>query len=171
MLKQFIAFLCIFVSSSLLAATPKNTIIDQANLLWPVSGVINSEFGMRGKRMHKGIDIYTKSGTPIHAAASGTVTFSGRLKGYGMVVILEHDTFVTLYAHCSRLLVMLGDAVDAWQEIALVGHTGNARGSHLHFETQTLDGTAINPMPFFRRDAFSLSAILASAPFDSELTM
>ena len=116
------------------------------NLVQPVRNArIISNFGMRNGRMHKGVDIAAPSGEPIYAALPGKVVFVGWQRGYGNVVILEHDNFVmTLYAHNETNMVTLGDYVTQGQQIATVGATGNAQGSHCHFEYR-VRSVAINP--------------------------
>jgi lipoprotein NlpD len=127
---------------------PKKSIITKLkkkNLFLPVKGNVTSEFGMRNGRPHKGIDIATSTGEPIHAALDGKVVFAGTQRGYGNVIILEHDDYVmTVYAHNEANLVRLGDLVKKGQPIASVGQTGTATGPHLHFEYR-LKGKAINP--------------------------
>lgn len=122
-----------------------------ANCIMPAEGYVSSEFGLRHGRPHKGIDIANKTGTPIYAAMEGVVLFSGRQNGYGNVVILEHPDFImTVYAHNEINLVREGDNVVQGQQIATMGATGNATGSHLHFEYR-VKGNAINPrkvLPF-----------------------
>ncbi|MCX7620003.1 MAG: peptidoglycan DD-metalloendopeptidase family protein [Acidimicrobiales bacterium] len=117
-------------------------------LRWPVSGVLTSPFGMRWGRMHQGIDIAAPSGTPIVAAAAGTVFFSGEMSGYGNVILIDHGNgLVTVYAHQSRLGVGEGVRVGAGQTIGYVGSTGHSTGPHLHFETR-VNGTAVDPMRY-----------------------
>lgn len=118
----------------------------------PLQGEIRSKFGMRrdpinGRmRLHQGIDIPAKRGTPIEAAAAGTVVFAGRNKGYGNMVMIEHaDGRRTLYAHAQSLFVTAGDTVAAGQQIAAVGSTGHSTGPHLHFEVRESKG-AVNPL-------------------------
>ena len=107
----------------------------------PLGGVITSGVGMRidpidGKlRHHNGIDIAIREGTPVTAAASGVVVYSGQRHGYGNTVLVEHENgMVTLYGHNSRLLVSAGQPVDRDTVIALSGNTGRSTGPHLHFE-------------------------------------
>jgi murein DD-endopeptidase MepM/ murein hydrolase activator NlpD len=110
-----------------------------------VEGEVISEYGLRNGRPHKGIDIAAKSGTPIYAVLDGTVVYSGAQGAYGNVVVLEHPKFVmTVYAHNEKNLVSVGDKVTKGQQIATVGSTGNASGSHLHFEYR-IKGKAVNP--------------------------
>lgn len=104
---------------------------------WPVKGVISSRYGLRWGRKHEGIDIAAKSGTPIVAAKSGRVIFSGRLGGYGNVVILRHTRdYETVYAHNRKNRVKKGQKVTEGQKIAEVGSTGRSTGPHLHFEVR-----------------------------------
>lgn len=110
-------------------------------LRMPVDGRITSSFGVRrdpihGRhKQHRGLDIAAPRGTPIEAAASGTVVFAGWRRGYGNTVTIEHaDGRRTRYAHADELLVSRGDVVDAGQTIAKVGSTGRSTGPHLHFE-------------------------------------
>lgn len=107
----------------------------------PVGGTITSAVGMRIDpidskwRMHNGIDIAIPQGTPVRPAASGTVIYSGMRSGYGNTVLLEHENgVITLYAHNSKLLVSVGEQVDAMTPVALSGSTGRSTGPHLHFE-------------------------------------
>lgn len=117
-----------------------------AGFVWPVNGVVVSGFGMRWGRMHEGIDIAASTGTPIRAAAAGTVIWSGWRGGYGNAVIIDHgNALATVYAHASALLVTQGQRVSQGQTIALVGSTGNSSGPHLHFEVR-VNGVAVDPL-------------------------
>ncbi|RMG04210.1 MAG: peptidase M23 [Nitrospirae bacterium] len=118
----------------------------------PVDGRISSPFGMRkdpftGKeRFHKGVDIAAPLNSPVYPHAEGVVVFSGKLKGYGNVVIVRHpDGVVTKYAHNAENLVRSGDHVSPDNPIALVGSTGRATGPHLHYE-MIVDGRAVDPL-------------------------
>ena len=117
----------------------------------PVSGVITSRFGNRESirsHSHSGLDIGAPKGTPIKAAAGGTVTFAGYSGGYGYVVKISHGGGIkTYYAHCSKLYVKKGDTVSAGDKIAAVGSTGNSTGNHLHFEV-VKNGTSLNPQHY-----------------------
>lgn len=118
------------------------------NLVRPVSGVLTSRYGYRWGRTHTGIDIGTSTGTPIKAAASGTVTFSGWKGSLGKLVVVSHGNGIqTYYGHCSSLLVSSGQTISAGQVIAKVGSTGRSTGSHLHFEIR-VNGSAINPQSY-----------------------
>ncbi len=118
----------------------------ELRLLWPVRGRVSSGFGWRNGRRHEGIDIPAPRGTRILAAEAGRVIHAeGRLGAYGKVVILKHaGRYQTVYAHASRILVRKGDFVERGQPIAEVGKTGNATGTHLHFEVRR-DRRAVDP--------------------------
>lgn len=117
------------------------------SLLWPTNGALTSPYGWRWGAMHRGIDIGAPSGTPIYAAASGTVFFSGWMGGYGYLILIDHgDGRVTAYAHQSSLAVS-GGSVGRGQVIGYVGSTGDSTGPHLHFELR-VGGTAIDPLPY-----------------------
>lgn len=119
------------------------------NLITPTKGIVTSRFGQRARNNHKGIDIGAPKGTPIYAAASGTVIYSGnRNDGYGNYIILNNGNGITTYyAHCSELLASLGQHVEQGQLIGKVGSTGNSTGNHLHFEVR-VNGTAQNPQNY-----------------------
>ncbi len=118
---------------------------------WPVRGPIHSAFGIRGGRRHDGVDIGAKQGTPIHAAADGTVAFCGKLSGYGNLIILRHrDRYYSAYAHNSRHHVKTGQAVKQGDVIAAVGATGRTSGPHLHFEIRR-GQIARNPLFFLNQ--------------------
>jgi murein DD-endopeptidase MepM/ murein hydrolase activator NlpD len=118
-----------------------------AGLIWPVNGPITSGFGWRWGRMHEGIDIGAACGTPIHAAASGTVVFSGWMDGYGNFVIIDHGNgLATAYGHQSAIYVS-GGHVSQGQVIGAVGSTGHSTGCHLHFEVR-VNGTPVNPLNY-----------------------
>jgi murein DD-endopeptidase MepM/ murein hydrolase activator NlpD len=117
-----------------------------AGLVWPVNGPVVSGYGMRWGRMHEGIDIAAGLGTPIRAAAAGTVIHAGWLGGYGNLVVLDHgDGLATAYAHASAILVGVGQSVAQGETVSLVGSTGNSTGPHLHFEVR-VNGTAVDPL-------------------------
>jgi murein DD-endopeptidase MepM/ murein hydrolase activator NlpD len=118
-----------------------------SGLIWPVTGPITSGFGWRWGRMHEGIDIGVPCGTPIHAAASGTVIYAGWMSGYGNFVIIDHGGgLATAYAHQSAIYVS-GGFVSQGQVIGAVGSTGHSTGCHLHFEVR-INGTPVNPLNY-----------------------
>ena len=108
------------------------------HLDWPLHGRVSSGFGhQRSRHQHQGIDIRNRPGTPIRAAAGGRVRYSGTMRGYGKVVILDHgDGLETRYAHNRRNLVRQGQSVQRGQTIAELGATGNATAPHVHFEVR-----------------------------------
>lgn len=117
-----------------------------SGFIWPLNGTFVSGFGMRWGRMHEGIDIAAPTGTPVWAAAAGTVIHSGWLGGYGLLVVVDHGNSVaTAYAHNSSLLVAVGQNVSQGETIALVGSTGNSSGPHVHFEVR-VNGVAVDPL-------------------------
>ena len=143
------------VASTGTVNTSLNTSGGKANLgislIRPISGVISSRFGagsnMR-KSSHTGLDIAAATGTPIKAAASGTVTFSGRKGSYGNMIVITHSNGVqTYYAHCNELFASSGTKVSQGQTIASVGTTGNSTGPHLHLEVR-VNGVAYNPQNY-----------------------
>lgn len=120
-------------------------------LIKPVSGIITSRFGSRESIRssgHRGLDIAASTGTPIKAAASGTVTTSGYNSSYGNMIIISHGNGVqTVYGHCSQLLVSVGQKVTQGQVIGKVGSTGNSTGPHLHLEVR-VNGVLQNPQNY-----------------------
>jgi len=121
------------------------------SFLRPVGGRITSGFGYRVhpilkvRKFHTGVDIGAPSGTPIKAAADGTVIHAARWGGYGNCIIIDHGGGVsTLYAHCSSLAVGTGRQVKQGQVVGYVGSTGLSTGPHLHFEVRR-NGTPVNP--------------------------
>ena len=95
---------------------------------------------------HPGVDFEAGTGTPIHAAAAGTVVIAGDCGGYGNCIVIDHGhSLATVSAHQSRILVTVGQQVLADQVVGLVGSTGQSTGPHLHFEVR-LHGVPIDPM-------------------------
>ena len=116
--------------------------------------MISSGFGYRSDpingqaAMHPGLDFRGPLGSPIHAAANGTVTFVGTKSGYGKVVEVSHGNgMLTRYAHMSAWRARVGQPVSAGDVIGLIGSTGRSTGPHLHFEVRIND-RAVNPRPF-----------------------
>lgn len=104
---------------------------------WPVSGKVISSFGSGSDGLYnEGINIAVPSGTPVRAAAAGTVRYAGNeLRGYGNLVLIEHaGGYVTAYAHNQALTVKRGDKVARGDVIARAGQTGNVKSPQLHFE-------------------------------------
>jgi murein DD-endopeptidase MepM/ murein hydrolase activator NlpD len=120
----------------------------ELDLTWPIQGKINSPFGPRGKKFHKGIDIASPSYQEVKAAMDGEVILARNLRnGYGNVVVLRHDRgFSTIYGHMNVIIAKEGEAIRQGQGIGGVGSTGKATGPHLHFELRN-DGRPIDPLP------------------------
>ena len=130
---------------SLLAAKPSG---------WPVKGWTTSTFGMRpdpfnGRRkMHEGIDIAARTGTPVIATADGIVSQVKTESGYGKMVVIDHGYgFRTYYGHNSKNFVKVGQRVKRGETIAAVGNTGRSTGSHTHYEVR-LNGVPVNPKKY-----------------------
>ncbi len=141
--------------------SPDSTRTPTGTLQWPlpVAGTITSQFGHRVDPItgeassHTGTDIACAEGTPILAAADGTVTVANGLDSwggsYGYYIQIDHGGGLeTLYAHCSSICVTTGQQVQSGQVIGYVGHTGRATGSHLHFEVRA-NGNRVNPLQNF----------------------
>ena len=127
---------------SLLAAKPSG---------WPVKGWLTSNFGMRrdpfnGRRkIHEGLDIAARTGTPVIATADGIVSSVKTEAGYGKMVTIDHGYgYLTLYGHNSKYNVKVGQRVRRGDRIASVGNTGRSTGSHVHYEIR-LNGVPVNP--------------------------
>jgi murein DD-endopeptidase MepM/ murein hydrolase activator NlpD len=117
-------------------------------LIWPVNGPIASGFGMRWGRLHAGVDIAVPSGTPVHAAAAGSVVIAGWVSGYGNYICIQHGgALSTCYGHNSSLGVSVGQRVSQGQVIASSGCTGHCLGPHVHFETR-INGAPVDPMGY-----------------------
>ncbi len=116
--------------------------------------MISSGFGLRHDpftgeaAMHSGLDFRGATGTPIHAAATGRVSFVGVKGGYGKVVEISHGNgLMTRYAHMSAFKTRVGQEISAGEVIGAIGNTGRSTGPHLHFEVRVYD-RAVNPRPF-----------------------
>ena len=127
---------------------PTDATPSSSGLIWPVSGPVTSGFGMRWGRMHEGIDIGAASGTPIHAAAGGTVIYAGWMGGYGNLVVIDHhNSLATAYGHQSAIATAVGASVSQGQVVGYVGCTGHCFGPHLHFEVR-VNGTPVDPLAY-----------------------
>ena len=122
--------------------------------MWPCNGPITSYYGWRTHpifgttKYHSGMDIAVDTGTPIQAADSGTVVYSGWLGGYGNCVMIDHGGgLVTLYGHNSALNVSEGQYVNKGTVIAYAGSTGYSTGPHCHFEVR-LHGELTEPLNY-----------------------
>ena len=141
--------------------SPDGTRTPTGNLQWPlpVAGTITSQFGHRVDPItgevssHTGTDIACAEGTPILAAADGTITAANGLDSwggsYGYYIQIDHGGGLeTLYAHCSSICVTTGQQVQAGEVIGYVGHTGRVTGSHLHLEVH-VNGSRTDAMRYF----------------------
>ncbi len=126
--------------------------------MWPILGPINSGFGEREDpilglgtgEFHKGVDIGSPDGTPVHAPADGRVLKAAMGNGYGREIQLDHGNgIVTVYGHLQGWNVTAGQTVVKGEVIGFVGHSGRTTGSHLHYEVQ-VRGTAVNPHRYLR---------------------
>ncbi|MEV4118931.1 M23 family metallopeptidase [Micromonospora sp. NPDC049645] len=132
---------------------PKKTTRPTPAWVDPMPGAaVTSCYGQRWGTLHAGIDLALPSGTPIRAAAAGTVTQAGDASdGYGNSVFIDHGNgYLTHYAHQSRIAVTVGQKVKAGQVIGYEGATGDATGPHLHFEVHQGMWNQIDPAPFMR---------------------
>ena len=119
-----------------------------AGFIWPVHGVLTSGFGWRWGRMHEGIDLAVPNGTPVVAAAAGTVIVAGWMGGYGNLVVVDHGGGIsTAYGHNTSVTVGVGQQVAQGQLIAYSGSTGHSTGPHVHFEVR-INGGAVDPMGY-----------------------
>jgi len=130
---------------------------DAVKSFLPVDGKVSSKYGIRKHpvhgdiRFHHGIDISASAGSEIYPLKDGKVIFSGRMSGYGNIVIIDHGCgMVSKYAHNEMNLVKEGDEVASDTVIAKVGSTGNVTGPHLHFEL-VYNGRSIDPLKFNER--------------------
>lgn len=131
----------------------KDTLLSTPSI-WPTQGFLTSGFGWRKSpfsgsgKMHKGLDISNRIGTPVWAPARGTVTFVGSDGGYGICVLLDHgNNVVTRYAHLQKAVVREGQYVQRGDVIAAMGNTGRSTGPHLHYEV-IVGGVPVNPMRY-----------------------
>lgn len=122
-----------------------------SGLIWPVDGVLTSAFGPRWGSSHEGIDISAAEGTPIRAAASGTVILlqpEASSGGYGNYTCLDHKNGLsTCYAHQSAFNTTSGASVAQGEIVGYVGNTGHSFGAHLHFEVR-IGGVAADPLSY-----------------------
>jgi murein DD-endopeptidase MepM/ murein hydrolase activator NlpD len=112
--------------------------VSNSGVRWPIRGShpVTSGFGSRWGRLHAGIDVGIKVGTPLFAAKAGKVAYAGPAQGYGNFVCIQHDgNLMTCYGHMSRIQVSVGASVTQDTQIGLSGNTGSSTGAHLHFET------------------------------------
>ncbi len=122
--------------------------------IWPVEGWAVSEFGRRvspftgGQETHEGIDISAMVGTPVRAAADGIVEFSGVMRNFGNVVIVDHSYgFKTFYGHNEKSIVRVGQKITRGQIIATLGNSGKSISPHVHYEV-IVKGQKVDPRKY-----------------------
>jgi septal ring factor EnvC (AmiA/AmiB activator) len=121
----------------------------KGQLVWPVKGIVTAHYGRSrqlGKLTWQGILIASSIGKEVHAAATGRVVFSDWLRGFGLLLIIDHgDKYMTLYGNNQSLLKQVGDTVDAGELIALSGNQGIKQYAGLYFELRHL-GNPTDPV-------------------------
>lgn len=134
---------------------PDTMDIDVSRFYAPVKGRINSPYGWRRRRMHKGTDIKLYTGDTVRAAFTGRVRIKKfDRRGYGYYLVLRHSNGLeTVYGHLSKFLVNQDDMVKAGDPIALGGSTGRSSGPHLHFEMRFM-GIALDPASIINFETF-----------------
>ena len=145
------------VASSPSTSQRKSFAQQQGSLPWPTTGTVMRGFGRsqnpaNGSRdQNDGIDIKAAFGTPVRAVADGVVNHTGYVDGFGLVVVLEHDSYATVYAHLGRIQVSRGASVDQGDPLGLVGETGviDGGGPRLHFEVRYHQSPQ-NPLQWLR---------------------
>lgn len=147
------------LSESLAEATDSleahHDLLESTPSILPSDGLLTSGFSkarmhpIHHKELpHEGVDITAREGTPILAAAKGTVTYAGWRSGYGNTIEIDHGFgYMTRYGHASKLLARAGQVVERGAPIAEVGRTGFATNNHVHYEVW-VNGRAQNPMNF-----------------------
>ena len=165
---KYKAYLFIPVSKSYLDKKAEKITFNlrTGDFMWPLYGRITSGFGLRKwgwrKKFHRGIDIAAPPGTKIICAREGEVTFAGRKRYYGYVIIIKHDKkFETRYAHLKKTMVRKGEKVEQGQVIGLVGKTGRSTGYHLHFEIR-INNYPVNPKDYLPEKVDDLAKIYYS---------
>ena len=130
----------------------KDSFIKSTPTLIPTRGWITSYYGQRPSpysgriRMHEGIDVGAKIGTPVISPADGLVTYSGRKPAFGLLVQLDHGYGLeTIYAHCDSSAVKVGQQVKRGTLIARVGNSGYSTGPHVHYEIR-VNGVPVDPL-------------------------
>jgi murein DD-endopeptidase MepM/ murein hydrolase activator NlpD len=121
-----------------------------SGMIWPVNGPVTSPFCEQRawESCHPGIDIGVPSGTPIQAAAAGTVSIAGPNSGYGNYTCIDHGSGIsTCYAHQESISVSVGQQVSQGQVIGISDCTGLCFGPHLHFEVR-VNGQVVDPMGY-----------------------
>ena len=133
-----------------------SSVMGSGSFIWPATSyLVTSEYGYRihplqgVQKFHSGIDVGAGAGTPIYAAAAGTVATATYNDSYGNYVLINHGGGnSTLYAHMSSMAVSSGAYVTQGQVIGYVGSTGWSTGPHLHYEVR-LNGSTVNPLSYY----------------------
>ncbi len=131
----------------------KASIFSKTPSIWPMRGYVSSGFGKRLDpftgvwKMHEGIDICARKGTPIRATANGRVRFSGWYHGYGKMVRINHTYYETRYGHLDDIKVRPGQQVKRGDIIGTCGNSGRTTGVHLHYEVR-LSGKPVDPKKY-----------------------
>jgi murein DD-endopeptidase MepM/ murein hydrolase activator NlpD len=139
------------LAAKIQAAQSQSTVqrtVSASGFVWPVSAPVTSSFGWRWGRMHEGVDLGAAYGSPIAAAAAGTVIYAGWLGGYGNLTVIDHGGgLATAYGHQTQIAVGVGQSVAQGEIIGYVGSTGHSTGPHLHFEVR-VNGQAVDPLGY-----------------------
>ena len=132
----------------------RHLLISAKPAVTPVRGLLTSGFGYRSdpftrtRAFHRGIDIVAPAGKEVHATGDGVVTRAGRAQGLGNAVFISHGFgYSTRYGHMSKIYARVGQKVQRGDVIGLVGSSGRATGTHVHYEVH-VDGRATNPLGF-----------------------
>jgi septal ring factor EnvC (AmiA/AmiB activator) len=130
------------------AEQPRNFAADKGRLIWPASGKVDKLYGKsrnKGRLKWNGVMIHAREGNTVHAVSRGRVAYADWLRGYGLLVILDHgDGYMSLYGHNQSLLKEVGDWVEADEAIANVGSSGGQQSAGLYFEIRH-NGRPANP--------------------------
>lgn len=132
----------------------KESVLRSTPTTMPANGWITSYFGHRisptagVRKMHEGLDVGARYGTPITAPADGVITFAGKKAGFGLFVQIDHGYGIeTIYAHSQKILAKNGQKIKRGDLLAKVGSTGASTGPHLHYEVR-VNGIAVDPLYF-----------------------
>jgi murein DD-endopeptidase MepM/ murein hydrolase activator NlpD len=137
------------------SSTGSNSSIGKLYCVTGTPTYITSPYGWRvhpvlgTKKFHAGMDIGVFTGTKIYSLADGEVVYSGWMSGYGNVIMVDHGSLISLYAHNSSLVGKVGQKVKGGQLISYSGNTGLSSGPHLHFEIRKDNGETIDPKPYY----------------------
>ena len=151
-------FIPVMTRDIFLATNKTHYFKPQKTMIWPVLGLVSSNFGKRWGRKHEGIDISAPEGTPVRSVQTGVVVYSDNtVPGYGNLIVVVHPGGLsTVYAHNKVNLVSEGDRVRRGEVIAQVGRSGKSTGYHLHFEIRK-SGDALNPLTYLKRTHYLTS--------------